>query len=92
MSCCQRFEVKTLCHETFPVMVTIPEYKFTTKSKSGTIPAYKKICPIDMCIAPIVNALEDHGIYMSGSCCGHGKWDGEIILQDGRKLIIKDLR
>jgi len=42
---------------------------------------------IDKCIAPIVKALQDGGIDMRGSCCGHGK-NGEIELQDGRKLLI----
>ena len=44
---------------------------------------------IDKCIAPIVRALQEGGIDMRSSCCGHGKTDGEIELQDGRKLIIK---
>lgn len=44
---------------------------------------------IDLCIAPIVKALNDAGIYTSGCCCGHGKIDGSISLQDGRVLWIK---
>lgn len=44
---------------------------------------------IDSCIAPIVKALQDGGIDMTGSCCGHGKYDGSILLADGRKLIIR---
>jgi len=44
---------------------------------------------IDSCIAPIVRALQEGGIDMRGSCCGHGKGDGEIVLQDGSVLIIK---
>jgi len=44
---------------------------------------------IDACIAPIVQALQQAGIDMRGSCCGHGKTDGNIHLQDGRILIIK---
>ena len=47
---------------------------------------------IDRCIAPIVNALQKGGIDMRSSCCGHGKCDGEIELQDGRTLIIKEKR
>ena len=35
---------------------------------------------IDSCVAPIVEALQLYGIHMRGSCCGHGKRDGEIIL------------
>ena len=47
---------------------------------------------IDKCIAPIVKALQEGGIDMRGSCCGHGKGDGEILLQDGRVLIIKEVK
>jgi len=66
--------------------VTIPEYRFST----GEIkPAHKKICPIDSCIVSIVEALEKGGIMMGGSCCGHGKGDGSILLVDGRELIIR---
>ena len=44
---------------------------------------------IDKCIAPIVSALVEAGIYTTQSCCGHGKADGSIMLQDGRELVIK---
>jgi hypothetical protein len=44
---------------------------------------------IDRCIAPLVAALEDARIVMRGSCCGHGKGDGSIVLADGRELIIR---
>ena len=43
---------------------------------------------IDKCIAPLVKALQEGGINMRGSCCGHGKTIGEISLSDGRKLLI----
>lgn len=45
---------------------------------------------IDACIAPIVKALQDGGIDMLASCCGHGKADGRIDLADGRVLTIHD--
>lgn len=45
---------------------------------------------IDACIAPIVQALNAHGIYTASCCCGHGKEDGRIDLHDGRVLIIKE--
>ncbi len=48
-----------------------------------------KMAQIDACIAPIVKALQEGGIDMRGSCCGHGEVDGTINLQDGRILIIK---
>ena len=43
---------------------------------------------IDTCIAPIVQALNDAGIYTANSCCGHGKGEGIIFLHDGRILRI----
>ena len=45
---------------------------------------------IDSCIAPIVKALQEAGVDMRGSCCGHGKGDGKISLQDGRILVIRN--
>lgn len=43
---------------------------------------------VDSCIAPLVQALNDAGIYTANSCCGHGDDEGEIILHDGRVLRI----
>ena len=43
---------------------------------------------IDRCIAGLVRALQEAGIDMRGSCCGHGKGPGEIALQDGRTLHV----
>jgi hypothetical protein len=43
---------------------------------------------VDYCIAPLVQALNDAGIYTAGCCCGHGREDGNIILHDGRTLTI----
>ncbi len=51
--------------------------------------AHWKWAKIDRCIAAIVNALQGAGINMRGSCCGHGKGDGSIELEDGRVLIIR---
>lgn len=51
--------------------------------------SYWKEMKIDKCITPIVRALQEGGIDMRGSCCGHGKGRGNIELQDGRRLIIK---
>lgn len=44
--------------------------------------------PIDSCIADIVEALQNGGINMRGSCCGHGDYFGVIILQDGRMISL----
>lgn len=51
----------------------------------------RKSMPIDTCLVPLVKALDGAGIYMLGSCCGHGTRLGEILLADGRALYIQDL-
>lgn len=43
---------------------------------------------VDLCISDIVQALNNAGIYTSNSCCGHNKENGEILLHDGRNLIV----
>ena len=48
------------------------------------------VMPIDRCIASIVQALQDAGIVMRHSCCGHGDSLGQIELDDGRRLVIQD--
>jgi hypothetical protein len=76
-------ECADCCRETEEVYVYVPfNLSSTGESKS-------KYAKIDKCIAPIVRALQSGGIYMRGSCCGHGERDGEILLEDGRTLIIK---
>lgn len=49
----------------------------------------RKVKPIDRCIASIVQALEAGGVYMLGSCCGHGERNGEIPLADGRIIRVQ---
>jgi len=44
--------------------------------------------PIDRCIAPYVQALNDAMLYTGGSCCGHGKDNGFIGLHDGTRFTI----
>lgn len=44
---------------------------------------------IDFCITDIVAALNAANIITVASCCGHGKQDGVISLEDGRHLILK---
>ena len=56
------------------------------------MPINGKVQCIDWCIHQIVAALNAGGIETIASCCGHGKMDGNIILKDGRKLIIKEPR
>ena len=49
---------------------------------------WKKVCKIDKCIADIVEVLEYNNVKMRASCCGHGKGDGQILLNDRSILII----
>lgn len=44
------------------------------------------IADIDLCIAPIIKALNDGGIITKGCCCGHGEVMGYIHLKDKRYL------
>lgn len=64
------------------VEVTVPA------DLSHTGISFRKVCKIDKCISDIVRALSQAGILMRASCCGHGKHNGSIILQDGRELVI----
>lgn len=43
---------------------------------------------VDACIASVVMAFNNGGIFTSNCCCGHGKRDGLILLHDGRALEI----
>lgn len=65
------------------LLVPIPE----NLSSTGKFRWDKKA--VDKCIASIVQALNNAGIYTAGSCCGHGKEEGTIILHDGRTLYIR---
>ena len=47
---------------------------------------------IDFCIADIVAALNAANIITVASCCGHGKVEAVISLEDGRELIIKNVK
>ena len=47
-----------------------------------------KCVEIDACIAPVVLALDAGGIETVASCCGHGYIPGNIMLADGRELLI----
>ncbi len=44
--------------------------------------------PVDRCLAPIVQALNDAGILTESCCCGHGRGFGYIGLRDGRIMRI----
>ena len=67
---------------TTPVHVKIPADLSCTGEERW------KDAQIDSCIAPLVRALQEGGIDMRGSCCGHDERPGHIDLQDGRGLLI----
>jgi len=58
-----------------------PDISCTGKEETKEIKA-------DKCIASIIRALNEGGIMMKGSCCGHDKRLGEIELADGRIILI----
>lgn len=54
------------------------------------MPLNGKVQCVDWCIHQIIAALNAGGVRTVASCCGHGKADGNIVLEDGRVLIIKN--
>lgn len=40
------------------------------------------VVPVDRCIAPLVQMLNDYGVRTLGSCCGHGKAPGWVSYED----------
>ena len=53
------------------------------------MPLNGRVQCIDQCIHQLfVAALNAGGVRTVASCCGHGKTRGNIILEDGRVLII----
>lgn len=55
---------------------------------SHTGEAHRAVKPVDRCIAPLVRWLVGHGVPTAGSCCGHGRHLGSIVLADGRELVV----
>ena len=52
------------------------------------MPIRGRIQFIDFCVADLVAALNAANIETLASCCGHGKMPGDIMLADGREIII----
>ena len=52
------------------------------------MPINGKVECIDHCIHKIVAALNAGGVETVACCCGHGKVKGNIVLSDGRVMII----
>ena len=60
-----------------------------TYEEQVPMPLNGRVRSIDRCIAHIVAALNAANVRTVACCCGHGKMDGNIMLEDGRILIIK---
>ncbi len=56
------------------------------------MPIRGRVQGIDFCIADIVAALNAANIETMASCCGHGGQPGNICLEDGRELVIKEIK
>lgn len=67
---------------TFPVNVPIPTDLSHTRELRWAVK------PVDSCIARIIGALNEGGVFTRASCCGHGRGPGTIELQDGRTLVV----
>lgn len=69
-----------MCDQHSNVPVDIPSA--TPKGHLGTLRL------IDGCIADLVRVLNENGYPTRASCCGHGDSLGNIVLVDGRELLI----
>lgn len=69
-----------------PVAVVIPA------DISHTGHARMAVAQVDACIADIVRRLNAGATepVTRGACCGHGVHEGEILLQDGRTLAVRN--
>ena len=47
-----------------------------------------RIAAVDRCLVDLVKTLCNAGFTTIASCCGHGKRPGNIVLKDGREIII----
>jgi hypothetical protein len=47
------------------------------------------LAKIDSCIAPLIQRLNAAGVFTTNCCCGHGKGEGCIILQDDSRLYVQ---
>ena len=56
------------------------------------MPIKGRVQGIDICIADIVAALNAANIVTVASCCGHYVVPAVISLEDGRELIVKNVK
>ena len=57
-------------------------------NRTVAMPLNGSVQDIDYCIHHIVAALNAGGVHTFASCCGHGIRYGNIVLDDGRVLVI----
>lgn len=43
---------------------------------------------LDPCLMPLIAALNGAGLKTVASCCGHGHRHGNVMLEDGREILI----
>ncbi len=72
------------CRETIDCCVLVPSCLSSTGEK------YTNFKPVDKCLAPIVNLLNQLGVLTASCCCGHGVSSGSIILHDGTCIAIPE--
>ena len=66
---------------------TLVRVKIDPRLSSTGRPKWREF-GIDSCIASLVRALQEGGVDMLASCCGHGMGPGRIDLVDGRMILI----
>lgn len=71
------------CHKTNIVRV------FILPALSHKKIGYWKDVAVDRCLVPIVRILQNAGINMRGSCCGHGTNPGIIVLESGHNIKLE---
>lgn len=65
---------------------------FGTYGCSVPMPISGRVRDVDYCIADLVAALNAGGIPTKASCCGHDQMPGNILLEDGRVLVIQRVK
>ena len=59
---------------------------------SHTGQGYWAMKSVDACLADMVDRLNAEGRLTRSCCCGHGKAEGSIIMQDGSVIPIKETK
>lgn len=40
----------------------------------------RTVVPVDSCLAELIQMLNDKGVHTLSCCCGHGKSEGDILI------------